>query len=112
MNKKDIILISVILGISLILLLVLKKDNNYAYVYYNNKLIKEIDLNKDNNYTVDGYNGKVKIVVKNKQLKVDEESSPLHLCSLQGFSNTSPIVCLPNKIVIEFNNNELDTIVR
>lgn len=112
MNKKDIILISIVLVISLILLLFLKNDNNKAFVYYEDKLIKEIDLRVDKKYEVDGYNGKINIEVKNDKLRVVEETSPLHLCSKQGFSNTTPIVCLPNKIIIEFNNDELDTVVR
>ena len=48
---------------------------------------------------------------------MDEEESPLHLCSKQGFIEESyeSIVCLPNKIVIKISSKkkkDLDTILR
>ena len=117
MNKNDLILIICILIISLILILVTNINNikgNTASVYYDNKLIEEIDLNIDKEYDVEGLNGNVHIVVKDKKIKVENENSPLHLCSKQGFiQNTSDtIICLPNKIIIKINNNELDTVIK
>lgn len=112
MNKSDIKLIVIVLFISVILLLLFKiKTNNYAYVYYDNSLVLEINLNKDEKYRVEGYNGEVLIEVKDNKLRVYKENSPLHICSKQGFTNNGSIVCLPNKIVITFDNNELDAIV-
>lgn len=112
MNKYDIRFIVVLLVIVVVLFLVIKEDNNYANVYYNDKLILKIDLNSDKEYTVDGYNGVVKLEVKNNKLRVKEEISPLHICSKQGWTSSGVIVCLPNKIVIKFSNNDLDTISR
>jgi len=112
MNRSDIKLIIILLFISIILLLFLRiKDNNYAYVYYDNSLVLKIDLKDDNTYKVDGFNGEVIIEVKDNRLRVLEENSPLHICSKQGFTNNGSIVCLPNKIVITFDNENLDTIV-
>ena len=106
MNKYDFIVITTALLISLLLFITLKQsDSENAYVYYENNLIKTIDLNNDNEYEVEGYNGPVKIDVKNKKLKVKSESSPLHLCSKQGYTNKGVIVCLPNKITISFNDD-------
>jgi len=112
MNKYDLFLISIIVFISILLLVLFKSnDNNYAYVYYNNDLVRIIDLSIDDSYTVLGYNGEVLILVKDNKLKVVKEESPLHICSKQDFTNEGLIVCLPNKIVIEFGNSNLDTIV-
>ena len=108
MNKYDFILIFVVLIISILLVSLDRNDNNYAYVYYDNKLINTINLNKDNKYIVNGYNGEVELEIKNNKLKVINENSPLHLCSKKDFTNKGVIVCLPNKIVIKFND-ELDT---
>lgn len=116
LNKNDIVLIIIVLSISLIFILLNKEEKgNIAKVYYDNKLIKKIDLNVDKKYTVNGYNGKVNIVVKNKKIKVDFEKSPLHICSKQGYISKSyeSIVCLPNKIVIEIDNEDkIDTVVK
>lgn len=120
MNNDDLKLVSILLIIVSIFLigfkLIDKKENKKAIVYYENKEVLIIDLNKNKNYVVDGFNGKVNIVVKDGKIKVDEEKSPLHLCSKQGYisSTYETIVCLPNKITIkiEANDNSLDTVVK
>lgn len=113
MNKNDMKLVIILISVSLCFLFfckIIKKDNNYAYVYYENKIIKEIDLTKDDEYSVTGYNGDVLIEVKNGMIRVKKENSPLNICSKQGFVKDMPIICLPNKIVIKLGNNELDSV--
>ena len=113
MNKNDIKLIFIVLLIVILLfsLSLLRKEANVANVYYENDLILKIDLNINNTYEVEGYNGKVVIEVLNNKIRVVEENSPYHLCSKQGFIDKSgeSIICLPNKIIIELPNNEIDT---
>ena len=109
MNKYDLYLIVLIFIISFLLFLFLNLDSsNYAYVYYDNKEVLKIDLSKDDKYKVEGFNGEVLIEVKNNKLRVYKENSPLHICSHQGWMNSGSIVCLPNKVVINFENDELD----
>ena len=110
MNKYDLILILTLIFISSFMFSFFKEEE-YAKVYYDNKLILTIDLKKDNTYEVDGYNGKVKMRVKNNKLKVIEENSTYHICSKQSYTNKGTIVCLPNKIIIEFQSDKLDTVV-
>lgn len=120
MNKQDAILIAIILTIVGSIALVFKlteKDNmNNALVYYEDKLVLTIDLTlEEQEYTVEGYNGPVKITAGNGQVKVEDEDSPLHLCSKQGYISKSyeSIVCLPNKIVIKLESaSSLDAIVK
>lgn len=119
MNKNDVYLVAIILGIVVLLFLGLKlnekKNVTKALVYYDNELVLTIDLLTDEKeYVVDGYNGPVSIYAGNGKIKVEEEDSPLHLCSKQGYISKSyeSIVCLPNKIVITLDNNELDTVVK
>jgi len=112
MNKKDIILILIIILISFLLIMNKnKKQANIAYVYYDNDLILQIDLSKDNTYKVNGNNGEVVIEVKENKIRVNEENSPYHLCSKQGYISKQgeSIVCLPNKIIIKLPNNDIDT---
>ena len=112
MNKSDIKLILIILIFSFLLLIFLNNDkSNYAFVYYDNKEVLKIDLNINDDYSVNGFNGEVIIEVKNNKLRVKKEDSLLHICSKQGWVNKGSIVCLPNKIVINFDSDELDTIV-
>jgi hypothetical protein len=120
MNKQDIKLIIVLVFLALCLIILFslleKKENKVANVYYKDDLILTIDLTKElTEYTVMGENGKVKIVAGEGKVKVEEENSPKHLCSKQGYitSSLETIVCLPNKIVIEISSKEeLDTVVK
>lgn len=123
MNKSDIKLIIIILLIAITVLFVIaiidKNNSKEALVYYDNNLVLTIDLNESEEkiYIVDGFNGEVKIIAGNGKIKVDEEESPLHLCSKQGFIEESyeSIVCLPNKVVIKISSKkkkDLDTILR
>ena len=113
MNRNDIKLIIIVLVITIILfsLSLFQKKASIANVYHENDLILEIDLSINKTYEVDGDNGKVVIEVLNNQIRVIAENSPYHLCSKQGFISNSgqSIVCLPNKIIIELPNTELDT---
>ena len=117
MKQSDILLIIVILLIAGIVFVSYKKeepDNMVAKVYYEDKLELTIDLNENKEYDVEGYNGNVHIVVEDKKIKVEEENSPKHLCSKQGFisSSNQTIVCLPNKIVITIEGNDsIDTVI-
>jgi len=113
MNKKDFVLIFIVLFISLIFIIYYKiqEPANIAYVYYNNDIVLTIDLNVDNRYSVIGDNGNVNIEVKDKKIRVIEENSPYHLCSKQGFISKKgeSIICLPNKIIIKLPDGDIDT---
>lgn len=121
MNKSDLKLISIIFIVIIICfgLLFVFKDNNSknALVYYEDNLILTIDLSLkgEHTYKVDGYNGEIIIKTLDNKIKVEEENSPLHLCSKQGWVENSyeVIVCLPNKIIIKIEDKEeIDTVVK
>lgn len=117
MKQSDILIILVILLIAGILFVSFEKEdtnNMIAKVYYEDELKLTIDLNENKEYDVEGYNGNVHIVVEDKKIKVEEENSPKHLCSKQGFISSSyqTIVCLPNKIVIRVeDDNSIDAVI-
>ena len=117
MNKSDFKLVGILLIISLIGILGFKffsKSGTSAYVYHDGNLVLTIDLSIDKEYVVDGDLGDVVIAVRDGKIKVEDETSPLHLCSKQGFidSSTQSIVCLPNKIVINIGDDEFDAVVK
>ena len=120
MNRSDYILLGIVIFLISISFLFLytrpKLENKKAVVYYENKNILEIDLTTEEKkeYIVDGYLGEVKIIKDNDKIKVDSETSPLHLCSRQGYIKESyeSIICLPNKIIIKIEaKSELDAMV-
>lgn len=118
-KKNDYILIGVLLVLLLLICITLeftKKQGSRAVIYYKNEPVLTISLNTEiTTYEVMGENGIVEIVAGNGKIKVEEEDSPLHLCSKQGWidSSTQTIVCLPNKIVIQIEDEqELDGVVK
>ncbi len=121
MNKSDISLIIFIIVFSIIILLsiVFNKSNGekIAKVYYENELLLSIPLmdSKSKTFSVKGYNGDVIIKVDGNKIMVEEENSPLNLCSKQGWIKETyeTIVCLPNKIIIVIEaSTELDAVVK
>lgn len=81
-------------------------DKVVAVVTYREKEILRIDMDIDSTYTVNGTLGEVFIEVKDQALRVEKETSPYHICSIQGWVEYAnvPIVCLPNHIVIMIKN--------
>jgi hypothetical protein len=122
MNKSDLKLVIIILLIALSFyaykIYFNSDEDKKALVYYENRLVKTIILTTPGKeeFIVKGYNGDILIEVENSKVRVKKETSPLHICSKQGWvSNANDIlVCLPNKVVIKIvtNKEDIDAIVR
>lgn len=125
MNKADKIFIMIVVVcaiLSYIPLLVSdiwnQDKQKEAVVSFKNDVILEIDLYKNGVYTVDGTLGPVDIEVQDEAVRVEKETSPYHLCSIQGWVSQSnrPIICLPNNIVVEIRAGEtqadVDTVIQ
>ena len=115
MNKSDwklVISLVLVIIISFTLLFLFKNSNTpkKALVYYEDELVLEIDLSLkgEHEYHVSGYNGDILIKTNDNKIKVEEENSPNHICSKQGYISRSyeSIVCLPNEIVIQIKKND------
>ena len=113
MNKNDIKMLLIVSACILVLLTfqLFKKNATYAYVYHGSELVLKVDLGINKSYIVIGDNGEVKISVNNHRIKVDNETSTYHLCSKQGYISKKgeSIICLPNRIIIELPNEDIDT---
>jgi len=125
MNKADKIFIVIVAALSIALyatvrLVVVAQTSNetIAVVTYRDKEVLRIDMSRNANYTVKGTLGDVFIEVKDKRIRVEKETSPYNICSIQGWVQYAnvPITCLPNHVVIVIQNatNEFgeDTTVR
>ncbi len=82
----------------------------YAQIASDGTVIATFDLSKDDSITVafgDGYNH---VDVRNGRIAVTEATCPDHYCMQRGYCNSgTPIVCLPNKLVISFlGEQEID----
>lgn len=109
MNKTDkiFLVLLVVLSVALYgtiqaLAIASTSDQKVAIVTYRDDEVLRIDMALDKTYTVDGTLGDVVIEVKDNRIRVSEENSPYHICSIQGWVEYAkvPIVCLPNHVMI------------
>lgn len=87
------------------------QNNKTAYIYQDKELIYTIDLSsvkKPYKLIIEGEDKSENIVeVRNGSIGIIQASCPDHICINTGFIDDSsvPIVCLPNKIIIEISDN-------
>lgn len=121
MNRYDKIFIFLVLITSGIMFFftsqiakAINAEDAQAVIYYKDQEVQRLNMSDNGLYTISGELGNVVVEISDGRIRVAEEISPLHYCSLQGWVSTSntPIVCLPNKVVIiieaQFNEENLD----
>ena len=78
-------------------------NQNYPII---NEAQKTITLLGD--YEIDGR--RQVVVIKydygNKTVQIIEEQSPNNICSKEGVSNGKPLICLPNRVRVEFESDD------
>ena len=89
------------------------EDASRAEITSDGKLIRIVDLHLDQEFTVETDKGYNVVTVKDGKIAVTEASCPDHYCMDRGFcSKGAQIVCLPNRLVIEFlGEAEIDGVV-
>ena len=125
MNKADKIFIGIVIVcavlsyVPLLLSDFMNRDRKKEVVVsFKNDVILEVDLNKNGIYKVDGTLGPVDVEVQDEAVRVEKETSPYHLCSIQGWVSqpNRPIICLPNNIVVEIkasdSGSDVDTVIQ
>ena len=88
-------------------------------VSYKDREILRKSLSLNDVYTVKGTLGDVQVEVKDKRVRVEKDTSPNHLWSIQGWVEDAnrPIVCLPNNIVVQIEagdvrDDDVDTVIQ
>ena len=79
-------------------------------IYKDGSLVEKIDLNSvtgEREITLSGNYGDNVILVSNGHIEMKSANCPDKICVEHGElkSSSSPIVCLPNKVVIKFENS-------
>lgn len=110
-TKTWILLIAAIaavcLGLSIFLLLP-GDDAVYAEISSGGKIVRTVNLRIDQQFTVTGETGGSNTVtVRDGRIAVTAADCPDHYCMERGFcSSGTPIVCLPNRLVIQFQGEQ------
>ena len=81
---------------------------------YNKSL--RFNLNIDKDIIIEGLLGESKILIKDNHIQFLESPCSDKLCVKAGILKNSPLICMPNGIIIRFENNfdkdiEIDSIV-
>lgn len=91
----------------------LTKQGNIATIKSDGNVIKKIDLNTVTSpyeMTID-YNGNFNtVLIENGKISVTSADCPDKLCMKQSGEGGVPIVCLPNKLTISFDDSEFDAV--
>lgn len=107
-----LILSSVLIICTLLWLIVsnLSLHTQIVGIYKNGKLIEKIDLNSvtdEREVTLSGEFGKNTIIISHGHIQMKSAECPDKLCVKHGAleKSATPIVCLPNRVVIQFENS-------
>ncbi len=112
MKKKDVIVISlicIILGVGYLIFEMMQGEKEVIEVYYQNKVIAEIDISVDNTYTFEGSYGFFYLEVKDHQYHATEVDCPNHDCEKMGWvkeGSSKVITCVPNEIYVVQSGTE------
>ena len=89
--------------------LILGEDALQAEIYSDGKLVKTVALSVDQEFTVDDKNT---VTVQDGKIAVTWANCPDGYCVRRGFcSSGGDIVCLPNRLVIKFvDEQEIDAV--
>lgn len=78
--------------------LVHKQTAKKAYVYKNNLLLGEYPLATAGLISIDEHNT---LEIKDGKVRMSDADCPDKRCIKQGYSDMLPVICLPNKVVVE-----------
>ncbi|MBR3950167.1 MAG: NusG domain II-containing protein [Oscillospiraceae bacterium] len=101
-------IVVICLGLSIPVLLP-GEDAHYAQIISNGQSIRTVDLRIDQTIHVDADNGGHNIItVTDGRIGVTEATCPDHYCIDRGMcSGGVQIVCLPNRLVIRFEGQQM-----
>jgi len=114
-TKIWLLLIGALLVLCAVLSIILMQPSEAAFaeIYSDGKLLYTLDLQKDQTLTVESKWGENVITVREGKIAVTQADCPDGYCMARGFcSGGAQIVCLPNRLVIRFTQQqEIDGVV-
>ncbi|MBQ7707325.1 MAG: NusG domain II-containing protein [Lachnospiraceae bacterium] len=105
-TKRDIIFIISLLAVMIVIILFMhfnKKTGYNVRISADGKTIKTLSLDKDEKYVFESDKGYNIVVIKDKEVYVEEADCPDKICvNHKKISNIGEtIICLPHKLVVE-----------
>ncbi|MFO8144775.1 MAG: NusG domain II-containing protein [Candidatus Syntrophosphaera sp.] len=85
-----------------------KNDEKYAYIYKDSRSVGVYPLNEDRIIRIDSHNT---VGIKDSKVMMLESDCPRQTCVRQGAGDTLPIICLPNRVVVEIREHDKQRIL-
>lgn len=112
-NRIWVVIFSVVILICVAIYIVgfgSANETNVVGIYSNSKLVEKIDLSKldsERKITISGENGNNVILAQKNSIKMISAECPDKVCVNHGElkKGGAPIICLPNKLVIRWENS-------
>ena len=113
-NRTWIIIFAMVISLCAVLYFLMSNgfsSTSTVGIYQNGELVEKIDLNSvttEREITLTGDSGKNTILVLHGKIKMLSAECPDKVCVEHGelHQGGTPIVCLPNKIVIKWENSD------
>jgi hypothetical protein len=103
LSISDIILILFCLIIAFLIWRNFGAADQRVYIYKEDALWGDYPLSKDRIIEIDEHNS---IEIKAGKARMLHSDCPDQRCVKQGFNNNMPIICLPNRVVLEFQRDQ------
>lgn len=103
LSISDFILILLSLIIALLIFRNNGNSDDRVYIYKDAALWGDFPLSKDRVLKIDEHNS---IEIKAGKARMKYSDCPDKRCMKQGFSRNMPIICLPNRVVVEFQSHK------
>ena len=113
MNKSDKIFVVFVFILSLAIYVfsdhifeAITSDELQAVIYVDDQEYGRYSLHEDRHVTISGTLGDVVIEIADDRVRILTDTSPLHICSLQGWVDRAyvSLICLPNGVVVQIEN--------
>lgn len=114
MNRSDKIFVVLVFVFSLMIYIfsdyifdAMTSEQLQAVIYVYDEEYGRYSIDKDQEITISGQLGDVVVEIKDAKVRIMTETSPLHVCSLQGWVDRAyvPLICLPNYVIVQIENN-------
>ncbi len=100
LSLADILLFLILVLLSMMIIFNPRASDEelYVAVLKDNILLAEYPLNTDRVYIIDEHSS---LEIKDHRVRMLDSDCPDKRCVKQGYTNSLPIICLPNHVVVE-----------
>jgi len=111
-HSKRITISDITLGVLLVILMILsasvfyrKESDRAVFIYKNGIKFGEYPIIRDKVVVIDEHNT---IQIRNGRVRMLKADCKDKRCVKQGYNDLLPIICLPNKLVVEIKRSEAE----